>query len=60
MRAAPKVMPSILLFWPMMSGESVGGMHSLPANIPSHVVAMWQMAAEGQPDKMVCGRDCVE
>jgi len=29
----------------------------LPTNIPLHFVAMWQMAAEGQSDKMVFDMD---
>ena len=59
-RAPLKVMPPIILCWPTMSGVDVGGMVIevpfyflyLSTNIPLHFVAMWQMSAEGQSDKM--------
>jgi len=55
-KAALKVMPLILLFWLTPSEVDVGSMaveaeHS--TNTLSLVVAMWQMAAEEQPNKMV-------
>jgi len=30
---------------------------TLPTDIPSRVVAVWRMAAEGQPDRMVSGME---
>ena len=53
-RAAPKVMPPILLYWPTISGVDVGGMtvEAEPDSIPLCFVAVWQMAAEGLSDKM--------
>ena len=55
-KAALKVMPLILLFWLTPSEVDVGSMaveaeHS--TNTLSLVVAMWQMAAEVQSDKML-------
>jgi len=57
MRAALKVMPPILLCWPKMSEEDVGGMEvEVEPSIlyPITVVAMWQITAEGQSDSW-CG-----
>ena len=56
MRAALKVMPSILLFWPMRPEADVGG--TAVGIEPSHrystiFVAVQQMAAEGQSDKTI-------
>ena len=51
--AALKVMPPILICWPMTSEGGGGGMAGevqSPANIPWHFVAMRQMAAERQSD----------
>ena len=45
-RAAPIVMPPVLLCWPKILAE-------LPTVIPLHPVAVQQMAAEGQSDKMM-------
>ena len=44
MRATPKVMPPILLYWPAMSKVYVG---DTKTNVLLHFVAMRQMAAEG-------------
>ena len=56
MRAALKVMPPILLCWPTRSSWMLVVRQQRlnpPTNIPFHVVAVWQMAAEGQSDRMV-------
>jgi len=57
MRAALKVLPLILLCCPATSevdaGDMTGWRLNLPTNIPLHVVAVWQKAAEGQSDPMV-------
>jgi len=49
-------MPPILLCWPSQCDkwELVGWQQrlSLPTNIPFHVVAVWQTAAEGHSDTM--------
>ena len=48
-------MPPILLCWPTVSEVKDGGMAvdvEPPTNIPLHV-AVWQMAAEGQSDKVI-------
>jgi len=53
--AAPKAMPPFLFCWPTTSEADVGGMAvevEPSTNIPFHFVAMWQMAAAGQSDKM--------
>lgn len=55
MRAAPTVMPSILICWFTTSEADVGdtAVEVEPSpNIPLYFVAV-QMAAEGQPGKMV-------
>ena len=54
MRAALKVMPSVLFCWSTISEVDVGGTAvevECSTNIPLHFVAMIQIAAEGQFDK---------
>jgi len=55
-RAAPKVMPIFYDVGPrhqrLVHGWTDYGWTILPASIPSHVVAVWQIAAEGQTDRM--------
>ena len=55
MRAAPKVTPPILFYWPITWEAEVVGM--VVDDVPSlqYSVTVWQMAAEGQTDKMVSG-----
>jgi len=56
MLAAPKVMPPIILCQPTTSEVDVGliAVEVEPSHyIPLHVVAVQQMAAEGQSDKMI-------
>jgi len=53
MQAAPKVVPPVLLHGPTMSEVDAGGTAAEvdPSHsIPLHVVAVWQMTAEGQSD----------
>jgi len=53
---APKVMPPVLLCWLTTSEADAGGMAvevEPSANIPLHYVAVWQMTAEGQSDRVV-------
>jgi len=55
MRAAPKVIPPVLLCWPATSEAVVGGMEEEvepSQNILLCFVAAWQMAAQGQAGKM--------
>ena len=56
MRAALKVMPPILLYWPTTSEADVRGLTvgqlNLPTSIPLYFVAVWQITAERQSDKM--------
>jgi len=47
-RDAPKIMPPILLWWPVVSEADGGGM-TVDVELS---VSMWQMAAEGQSEKM--------
>ena len=44
-------MPPILLLWPTMSEVDVGAI-AVEVEPFHQTVAMWQMAAEGQPDRM--------
>ena len=60
MMAALKVMPPILWCCPVTSEVDFGVWRhrlNLPTNIPLYVVAMWQMAAEGQSGKIACGME---
>ena len=50
-KSAPKVMPPILLCWPFIPRGRCWRLN-LPTNILLHFVAVQQMAAEGQSDKM--------
>lgn len=50
-RADPKVMPPLLLHWLMLVAWQQRS--DLLTNVPLHTVAVWQMAAEQQSDKMV-------
>ena len=55
MRAAPIVMPLILLRWPQCQRWMLVVWQkwlNLPTSILLHFVAVWQMAAEGQSDTM--------
>ena len=55
MRVALKVMPPILLCWIIIPEADVGGTVAevkLHTNIPFQFVAKWEVAAEGQSDKM--------
>ena len=53
-RAAPKVMPPVLWWWPAVSEENVDDMavETELSQQYSYFVDMWQMAAEGQSDRM--------
>jgi len=48
-------MSPVLLFWPVIDEVDIGGIArlNLPTNTLFHFVAVWQMAAEEQSDKMV-------
>ena len=55
MRSALKVVPPILLFWPMTSEAGVGGMAVEVEFSRQYSITFCccMMASEGQPDKMV-------
>jgi len=52
-RVVLKVIPPILLCWPTTSEAHVSRGWTFPLSIPFHFVAVWQMTAEGQPNKVV-------
>ena len=53
MSAVPKVMPPVLWYWPTTPEADVDSIAvEVEPSLQWHFVAMWQMAAEGQSDKM--------
>ena len=54
MRAAPKAMPPVLLFWPTtLEAEGGGTAVDVEPSQQHPVTFCWQMASKAQSDKMV-------